>query len=151
MSLDALAIAGLLPHRGAMCLLERMIGMDDQTLSCQATSHVSPEHPLRGDQGLGAAILIEYAAQAMALHAALQAPGKTRTELASGRHGVIAGVRRVNLYVARIDTLASPLDILVTLISGDSEGALYGFVIRADGRLLADGRLTVVFLARTGS
>jgi predicted hotdog family 3-hydroxylacyl-ACP dehydratase len=54
-----------------MCLLESVLAWDMNSISCSSLSHCLPNNPLRAASGLASANGIEYAAQAMALHAAL--------------------------------------------------------------------------------
>jgi predicted hotdog family 3-hydroxylacyl-ACP dehydratase len=54
-----------------MCLLDEVIGWDAERITCTSSSHRSVDNPLRARGRLGIACGIEYAAQAMAVHAAL--------------------------------------------------------------------------------
>ena len=69
--LDHAGIEALIPHRGPMCLLDRMTSWDETRIECVAVNHRDPRHPLRSASGLLASAAIEYAAQAMAVHGAL--------------------------------------------------------------------------------
>ena len=66
------SIAALVPQKGAMCLLEEIVRFDRASIVCRTSSHLSPINPLRCDGRLPSCIAIEYGAQAMALHGALQ-------------------------------------------------------------------------------
>jgi predicted hotdog family 3-hydroxylacyl-ACP dehydratase len=68
---DRAWIAARIPHQGDMCLLDAVHEWDEQSARCSASSHRAPNNPLRHNGRLGAACSIEYAAQAMAVHAAL--------------------------------------------------------------------------------
>jgi predicted hotdog family 3-hydroxylacyl-ACP dehydratase len=61
-----------------MCLLDRVVHWDSQRIHCRASSHRSADNPLRSRDQLSAACGIEYAAQAMAVHGALQAPAGSK-------------------------------------------------------------------------
>ena len=54
MLLDHDAIARLIPHQGAMCLLARVIAHDAQSITCEAESHRDSANPLRNQNGLPA-------------------------------------------------------------------------------------------------
>ena len=126
-------------------------------MHCTAVSHRDTNNPLRSQQGLGSAIGVEYAAQAMALHAAVSARVpvassdlKAGPQTASGqgaRHGVLASVRALRLHVARLDTFDTDLTIEVRLLSGDPRTALYEFELHANGGALVTGRASVLFQA----
>ena len=99
-TLDHASIEALIPHRGPMCLLERMQSCDDTSIECVATNHRDPAHPLRTSSGLLASAAVEYAAQAAALHGALGVRGAAVTAAAgaraSGRDGRHAAVLRLD-------------------------------------------------------
>ena len=134
------AISTLIPHQGRMCLLDAVLDCSAERITCTATSHTAADHPLRGANGLPAPVGIEYAAQAMALHGALNAkPG------VDGRPGFLASARGVRLHVERLDTVAGVLHVQVEHLAGDERQALYRFALHDEqGRALLDGRATVV-------
>ena len=139
--LDRAGIAARIPHQGSMCLLDSLLAWDPAAIHCRAVNQADPEHPLRSPQGLYAAVGIEYAAQAMALHGALAAG-----QGGPAQAGFLAGARQVTLHQPRLDNVPGPLDVRCERLAGDAGQALYGFELRdADGRLLVDGRASVVF------
>lgn len=131
-------LEGLIPHAGSMCLLERVVAHSAQDIECTATSHTSPENPLRRDGQLSAVHLVEYAAQAMAAHGALAAGGVQR--------GMLASLRDIRLHVGRIDDIGTPLDVKATRRIRQVTGSLYDFSIRSSGRLLCEGRIAIAFV-----
>jgi predicted hotdog family 3-hydroxylacyl-ACP dehydratase len=130
------AIAGLVPHQGAMCLLEEVEHWDEHAITCRARSHRDPAHPLRSAGRLAAIIGVEYAAQAVAVHGGLTGAGP--------RAGYLAAVRDVECAAERLDTVAEDLTIHATQVAAESGRLLYDFRIVAAGRELLRGRLTVV-------
>lgn len=136
----AAEIARLIPHQGRMGLLDAVLACTPTHLSCRAGSHHAPDHPLRSPTGLLAPVGIEYAAQAMALHGALNArPGVT------GRPGFLASARGVTLHVPKLDDVPGDLMIEVEHLAGDERQAMYRFALHDEtGRALVDGRATVV-------
>lgn len=138
--LDAAGIAARIPHAGRMCLLDALLAWDADGVRCRATSHADAHNPLRGPGGLLAACAIEYAAQAMALHGAMNAaPGSTPSA------GFLAAARQVRLHVPRLDTVAGALIVTAHKLAGDARQASYRFALEDEsGRPLADGRATVV-------
>jgi predicted hotdog family 3-hydroxylacyl-ACP dehydratase len=139
--LDHADIAARVPHAGAMCLLERLVRWDADEIECAITNHADPSHPLRdGDGGLSAACAVEYAAQAMALHAALASAGGSEPT-----PGFLASARDVRLHVLRLDGTTGPLAVQARRLAGDERQAMYRFVLRnAAKRTLVEGRVTVV-------
>ena len=68
-------IADLIPHAGAMCLLDAVVSWDTKTIVCVASSHRAKNNPLAVDCRLDAICGVEYASQAMAVHGALIGDG----------------------------------------------------------------------------
>lgn len=142
-TLGPAGIAARVPHSGSMCLLHTLRSWSAERIECSALSHRDPANPLRTEGVLLAANAIEYAAQAMALHASLNAePGAAPTP------GFLASVRAVTLHVARLDDVAGELRIVANKQAGDSHQALYNFALHDEqGLLLVDGRATVILSA----
>ena len=139
-------IARRIPHQGSMCLLDTVTAWDEQRISCQASNHRAPDHPLRAHGRLGAACGVEYAAQAMAMHGALMAESLSNGSAGSTppRAGYLASVRGLTLYVDRLDTIAGPLSVNAERISGDTNTVLYSFTVCACVQTLLSGRAIVV-------
>jgi predicted hotdog family 3-hydroxylacyl-ACP dehydratase len=139
-TLDHAGIAARIPHAGTMCVLDRLLRWDEAEVVCSATSHQAGDNPMRTASGLLAPVLIEYAAQAMALHGGLLAPPG-----AGATPGYLASVRGVRFTVLRIDDIAGALQVRVQRLAGDDRQVMYAFEVHDDSaRLLAEGRATVV-------
>jgi len=136
--IDRQALATLIPHDGAMCLLAGILTWDAATIRCRATSHRHPDNPLRSGDRLSALAGIEYAAQAMAAHAALTAGG------ARPRAGYLASLRDHVCLVDRLDTLPGDLVIEAEVLLGEGARVIYGFTISHEAELLCRGRAAVV-------
>jgi predicted hotdog family 3-hydroxylacyl-ACP dehydratase len=134
-------IAALVPHSGAMVLLDRVVAWDAAAIRCSATSHRDPANPLREGAALPVWAGIEYAAQAAAVHGALVREGQ------APRSGVLARLRDVRAGAQRLDDVAGDLDLEARLEHGDPRGAVYSFAVRGGDRVLLDGRFTLVFTA----
>jgi len=133
----------LIPHRGAMSLLDTVLDWDDERIHLTATSHVSADNPLRSDGMLRALYLCEYGAQAMAVHGGLLAHREGKV----AAPGFLVSLRDVQLHVARIDDLPGALDVhAVKLLEGGSSWQ-YEFRIEQQGRSLAEGRAAVIHAA----
>ncbi|MDP1682547.1 MAG: 3-hydroxylacyl-ACP dehydratase [Burkholderiales bacterium] len=126
-----------------MCLLDCVEEWDEQRIQCRATSHRAIGNPLRANGRLGAACGIEYAAQAMAVHGALLAP----PDSIGAWVGYLVSVRGTQLHVPRLDEIAADLQVEATCITRSENNILYQFSVSAAGRLLLDGRATVVLNA----
>jgi predicted hotdog family 3-hydroxylacyl-ACP dehydratase len=145
MRLNRERIEAMLPHRGAMCLLDEVLSWDSETIRCRTASHRSPENPLRGEAGLGVACGIEYAAQAMALHAALSMQGDAmKDQPRRAPAGALASVRSVRMSGRWLDGGDQDLIVDAQLISGDPDRAMYSFLLASGERELLSGRATVI-------
>ena len=143
-TLDHAAIEALVPHRGAMCLIDRLTAWSDVHIECTAINHRHASHPLRTSSGLMASATIEYAAQAAALHGALAA----RASGGEAPAGMLASARGVHLHAWRLDDLApavpDELQIVARRVAGDAGRLLYAFSVSHGGLPVATGRLAVL-------
>jgi predicted hotdog family 3-hydroxylacyl-ACP dehydratase len=134
-------IAALIPHHGAMCLLEEVLSWDAREITCRASNHRNPANPLREHDVLHAICGVEYAAQAMAVHGAL-------VHGSAMRRGVLASVREVTMRVQRLDDISEDLVVSARALLGDDAHLLYEFTIAASEREILEGRAAVVLLER---
>lgn len=133
-------IEALLPHAGAMVLIDEVVEHDRQKAHCRARIDGLEDHPLACRGILPAAALVEYAAQAMAAHGALvSAPGNPPPV------GWLAALPALNLAGDRVKVPVL-IDMHVTREGGDGSGALYEFCVLAGRQTLASGRATVMFV-----
>lgn len=130
-------IAALIPHQGAMCLLDRVVACDAAMIACEADTHRDAANPLRRDGALPAVCGLEYGLQAMALHGAVTAG-------APQGPGFVAALAGVELQAERLDEMAGVLMVEAEALSRESRGFIYRFAVHGDGRLLLSGRATVV-------
>lgn len=126
----------LLPHAGAMCLLDTVQEFSAAEIRCTSRSHRDPAHPLRRGQKLAAIHLVEYAAQAAAAHGALLADGRAQP-------GMLAALRAVSLYVEEFGDVETDLTIVARRRLAQSDGLLYEFSALAGSVVLADGRIAI--------
>jgi predicted hotdog family 3-hydroxylacyl-ACP dehydratase len=145
MLIDKSGIARLVPHSGAMFLLDHVLRWDPTAIRCVANSHRLTDNPLRRDCQLGILCGVEYAAQAIALHGALRAGATTRSEPA--RIGYLASLRSMTAYTDRLDLLPGPLIVDAQRLHGDSDGSIYGFILSIQDRILLSGRAAVALIA----
>jgi predicted hotdog family 3-hydroxylacyl-ACP dehydratase len=133
-------LATLIPHSGAMCLLDSVVEWNEFRIRCRSSTHRDLGNPLRRADGLHAVCGIEYVSQAMAAHAALGKAGKDRP-----RKGYLASVRRFEMSLSRLDKIDEDLDIEAEKVIAEAQRALYHFQISAAGRVLLSGRAAVAF------
>jgi predicted hotdog family 3-hydroxylacyl-ACP dehydratase len=138
--------AHLLPHRGAMCLLDRVISWDAAGIVCASNSHHCADHPLLAHGQLLALAGIEYSAQAMALHGALvgRADG-----VGVGAPGMLASLRQVTVHVPLLNVIRSELLVHAEQLVRQQHHLLYAFRVEGDGGVLLQGRAAIA-LGATG-
>ena len=134
-------IEALIPHAGAMCLLDELLEWDAERIRCLARSHRDAANPMRAGGELPALCGIEYAAQAMALH------GRLTVQAVTSSAGYLASVREVVCRVARLDDLEGDLVIDAQRLMGDEAHVVYGFSLSAGGTTVLEGRAAVVLQA----
>jgi len=132
-------IADLIPHAGAMQLLDGVLHWDANGIRCVSRTHLDSANPLRCGGELPALCGIEYAAQAMALHGGLsgQAGAKPRA-------GYLASVREVNCARRRLDDLEGDLVVVAEKLMGEGSHVIYAFEVSVGKHRVLDGRAAVV-------
>jgi predicted hotdog family 3-hydroxylacyl-ACP dehydratase len=133
-------ILNLIPHAGAMCLLDEVLAWDAVSVRCLSRRYRYPDNPMRRINGiLGASCGIEIAAQAMAVHGRLSAGQNGRPA-----RGFLVSLRDVKLRILRLDAIEGDLAIDAARLMGDNHGATYSFALAVQGVELVSGRATVV-------
>ena len=130
----------LLPHAGDSVLIERVVSSDDARIRVATTLHRSVDNPLRRHGRLAAVHLVEFAAQAMALHGALldRAAGR------APRAALLVSVRDLVLGCEHLERLDGELEILAHALLVNEQGWQYGFSVLHAGREIASGRLAAI-------
>lgn len=134
-------IAELLPHQGAMFLLDRVARFDRHEIECSATSHRDPHNPLRHEGCLPAQIAIEYAAQAAGIHG-----GLLNRELrpdAPAQMGYLAVISNLQWQVQRLDDLPGALQIHARRTAVTPGGRAYHVTIQHQGQHIMAGDLII--------
>jgi predicted hotdog family 3-hydroxylacyl-ACP dehydratase len=137
--LDKSAIAALIPHAGAMCLLDEVTSWDAARVNALCRTHGDTRNPLRTEGGLFTLSAIEYAAQAMAVHGALVGAVSGRP-----RAGYLVSLRNVVCGAARLDGLQGDLVVEAEQLAADGERVMYAFSLRVGDSQVAMGNATVM-------
>ncbi len=139
--IDRAQILTMIPHAGSMCLLDAVLHWDAVSVRCVSRRYRDQDNPLRGTDGvLGAACGVEIAAQAMAVHGYLAAPGH-----ATPAAGYLVSLRDVRLRTRYLDVGQEALRIDAERLMGDADGATYRFRLAGQDVELLSGRATVLF------
>lgn len=141
-------LGALLPHSGAMCLLEQVVSWDQQTIECRSGSHRAGDNPLRSGNCLPVEAGIEYAAQAMAIHGSLSGRQQAADQPGTPRIGYLAVLSQVEWVVPRLDDINEDLVIRAECLAASAQGSQYQFSLSAAGNTLLSGQ-ALVALAET--
>ncbi len=134
------AIAALIPHQGAMCLLERVLEWDAEHVVLATETHRSPQNPLRAGARLRALHLCEYGAQAMAVHGGLVA----RAAGSRAQPGLLVSLRNVVLFCDYLEDLPGELHVTARRLLEGSGAWQYSFAVHHAGSLIAEGRAAII-------
>lgn len=129
----------LLPHAGAMRLIDCVESWDAATIRCRTQSHHDAANPLRHGKRLDAVVGLEYAAQSMGVHVGLLNQARSR----EGFIGYVGSVRDVILVVERLDECPADLTIEASRLFEGDESFLYQFSISSGGRDVMSGRASI--------
>jgi predicted hotdog family 3-hydroxylacyl-ACP dehydratase len=140
MMLSSDAIRGLVPHHGAMCLIDAVEFWDATSIVCVTAQHRSPGNPLAVEGRLSAVHAIEFAAQAMAIHGALVIAARH----AKPRMGLLVSARDCRFHCDRLDRMAGDLHVKAHKLAGSAIMLMYGFAVSAGTHCLAEGRVSVL-------
>ncbi|MDS4028987.1 MAG: hypothetical protein RKO66_02785 [Candidatus Contendobacter sp.] len=147
MRLDKARIQTLIPHAGAMCLLEAVIAWDGDGIVCLTETHRDPANPLRRRGRLAMVHACEYGAQAAAIHGSLRAQAAGQSAPA----GYLAALRDVRWFAADLAAVEAPLEVAARLVLGDADYCIYAIQISAASQLLAEARITIAPRPKNGA
>jgi predicted hotdog family 3-hydroxylacyl-ACP dehydratase len=137
---DRSEIMRMIPHSGAMCLLDAVLEWDDLSLRCLSRRYRDLDNPMRRENGvLGMMSGVEIAGQAVAVHGRLLAKSQGEPQ-----QGYLVSLREVQARAGRLDAVAGDLLIDAKILAGDARSATYQFALAVAGTPLLDGRLTVL-------
>jgi predicted hotdog family 3-hydroxylacyl-ACP dehydratase len=136
-------LCSLIPHSFDMCLLDRVENWDKEKIVCYSNSHLLSDNPLRRENRLSSVHLLEYAAQAMAVHGGLhdREQGLQMTE------GYLAALRDVDINLYDISNLNNELRIEASQILSQAGNMIYSFTVSAEDKKLVSGRATVIAIS----
>ena len=132
----------MIPHAGAMHLLDGVLSWDADRIRCLSRSHRDRKNPLRMDGRLSALCAIEYAAQAMAVHGVLAGNVGGRP-----RMGYLASLREVSCSRATLDDLEGDLIVAAERLMGEESHVIYSFEVSVGDIEVLRGRAAVVLEA----
>jgi predicted hotdog family 3-hydroxylacyl-ACP dehydratase len=147
-TLNSAEIAARVPHKGAMCLLDRVESWSEENISAIANIQIE-SNPLAIAGKLDSTAAIEYAAQAMAVHGALlsevaAAQGKPQRKPLMG---FLASVRSIvchQPWLVGTHGLNTLMSISATRTAGTESPVSYDFSVSTGDVVYVTGKATVV-------
>lgn len=135
-------IEELVPHKGSMCLWQRVEMLEEERIQCWTQTHLNANHPLSLDgEPLSIMALIEYAAQSVAVH------GGALAWFANGdlqvREGFLVSVRNTEFFDFNRETSCLRVEAVVLMVDDTSKS--YSFKLTdAEQNMVCQGRVMVV-------
>lgn len=139
MLMDRRAIADLIPHGPGMCMLDELVSWDRDSIECASRPYARNDNPLLYKGRLHCACLVEYCAQAAALHGALLQQGAGRASLA-----YLGAVKNLEMSADTVDAGAQSLAISARCVVNNSGGSIYLIEASTPQQLLLSGRIVLV-------
>jgi len=136
---DRATIEALIPQQGAMCLLDSIEYWNGQRIICTSMQHRSAGNPLRTRNALSSLHGIEFAAQAVAVHGGLTAPGHARP-----RVGLLLSARDCKFHRRKLDDIEGALVIEAEQMGRNDQTRMYRFKVSAQDVLVVEGRTAVL-------
>ncbi len=138
--MDRAAIAKLIPHGDAMCMLDGLSHWDDGQIECVSDQHRAVDNPLRESAMLHSACLVEFCAQAAALHGALSQPlDGPRATL-----HYLGAVKGLQLHCQYLDASLPTLRLSARRVVSSATGSIYQVEAVAGPHPLLRGRIVLV-------
>ncbi|SMN12212.1 3-hydroxydecanoyl-[ACP] dehydratase [uncultured Candidatus Thioglobus sp.] len=134
-------LCDLIPHAGKMCLIDTVDVWDNDSIVCTTKTHQQPDNPLLSNGVLPISALIEYGAQAMAVHGALlaQKAGEQMQE------GYLAALKNIEFHQnSAVNGILLPLSIKATKQFATQGNMIYQFSVVFKGNDLISGTATVM-------
>lgn len=130
-------IEALIPHAGAMVLIDRVVAIDERSIECATDSHRRKGNPLRTNGRISAVCGAEYGAQAAAIHGPAQ-------DRARHRPGRLVLLRDIAWRIPDLGVVASPLIVRAERLHLDATSIAYRFFLEGEGETLVSGECGVI-------
>ncbi len=137
--LKANEIAERIPHGESMSLLDQVCAWDKEQIICTTRSHLRSNNPLKVDGSLSSISLIEYGAQAAAVHASL-----LQENIGSTRPAYLGAIKSLALLSDTVPQINDDLSIQAKAELHSLNGAIYFFTASLHKTELVKGRLVLM-------
>ena len=126
-----------------MSMLDSVIDWSDNSITCVTSTHRHASNPLMVGANLPSLCLIEYGAQAAAVHAALVA---NRVD-GQGKPAYIGNLKNIEWKEALVDSALPTLTITANLVASSASGAIYDIEASAEQETLLTASMTLIMRA----
>ena len=130
----------LLPHAGTARMIERVLRWDADRIVAATARHRAADNPLRRDGRLAAVHLVEFAAQAVAIHGGLRNAAEGRPP----QPALLVSARDVQVTRDYIDDLPGEIEIEAHALLINQASWQYEFTVRHAGAAIASGRVAAM-------
>ncbi|MEM9683576.1 MAG: hydroxymyristoyl-ACP dehydratase [Pseudomonadota bacterium] len=130
-------IEALIPHTGAMVLIDRVIAMDERSIDCVTSSHRRDDNPLCVRGRLPAVCGAEYGAQAAAIHGPALAGARQRS-------GQLVLLRDISWRIPDLSVIERPLTVRAERLHSDASSIAYRFRITSEDDEIVTGECGVI-------
>jgi len=132
-------IAELIPHGNGMSLLDQVTSWDDNAINCRSAAHLRSNNPLLKNGKLSTVLLVEYGAQAAAIHASLLKSG-----MGEKRAAYLGSVKKMALSKQWLEVEDTELFITANCEMNSPGGAIYQFTAHSNEQLIAKAKLILI-------
>ena len=132
-------LQSLIPHSGSMCLLDSVVDWNDDSIACETSSHLRENNPFTKQGRLDSVLLVEYGAQAAAVHAGLIQNG-----MGEGGTAYIGAVKNLQIFEQVVDQSISMLNVSAQCILNNKDGAIYQIECGGDNRPVISARVVLI-------
>jgi len=129
----------MIPHGQQMCLLDAVVEWNQQNIICTTSSHRYADNPLITDSRLGGMTLVEYGAQAAAIHVALIQQGD-----AAPQSAYLGAIKELTLNADFIEQIEGPLRVEADCILSSIGGAIYSIQVMSADQPLITARISLL-------
>ncbi|VAW90119.1 hypothetical protein MNBD_GAMMA17-1644 [hydrothermal vent metagenome] len=129
----------MIPHGSQMCLLDEVVEWDQKNIVCKASSHRYTDNPLRADGRLGGMTLVEYGAQAAAIHVALIQQGFKAPQSA-----YLGAIKELILSKDFIEEIEGSLSVKADCLMNSMDGAIYSIQVTSADQMLIEARISLL-------
>ena len=133
-------IGALLPHAGTARMIERVLRWDGDHIVAATARHRAADNPLRRDGRLAAVHLVEFAAQAVAIHGGLRNAAEGRPP----QPALLVSARDVQVTCDYIDALPGEIEIEARVLMINPSSWQYEFTVSHAGAAIASGRVAAM-------